>query len=312
MTWGWVGTRGTWSTPEAAQSMQAMAALNVNWATIAFQAVQSTAHTTDINFTSDQTVSDNEVRWAIRKAKALGMKVCLKPVINCADGTWRAFIGFFDQDVPNEPSWREWFENYTRFLAHYAKIAEEEGCELFCIGCEMVQTDHRETEWREAIGNVRAVFSGPVTYNCDKYQEDRLTWWDAVDVISSSGYYPMGSWAGHLDRIEAVVRQHNKPFLFLEAGCPARQGSPARPNDWSLEGAPSEQAQFDYYQDMLTHTLERPWVGGFMLWDWPALLYPVELAARDADYCIYGKSASALVADAYAKSTASTSEGSMP
>src|SRR4051794_24734239 len=95
MTWGWVGTRGTWSTPEAEQSMNAMADLNVNWVTIAFQAVQSTAHTTDIDFTSEQTVSDEEVRWAIRKATSLGLKVCLKPVINCADGTWRAFIGFF-------------------------------------------------------------------------------------------------------------------------------------------------------------------------------------------------------------------------
>lgn len=303
MTWGWVGARGTWSTPEAEQSMEAMGDLNLTWVTIAFQAIQSTAHSTDINYMSEQTVSDDEVRWAIRKAKSLGLKVCLKPVINCSDGTWRAFIGFFDQDVPNEPSWDEWFTNYTRFLVHYAKIADEEGCALFCVGCEMVQSDHRATEWREVIARVRAESSGLVTYNCDKYQEDRLTWWDAVEVISSSGYYPKGTWEGHLDRIEAVVKQHNKPFIFLEAGCPSREGSPDLPNDWSLQGAPSQQAQLVYYQDMFEHTSKRAWVGGFMLWDWPAILYSAEDACRDQDYCIFAKPASHLVAEVYHSAT---------
>ncbi|TDT74654.1 hypothetical protein DFO47_11213 [Arthrobacter sp. AG258] len=310
MTWGWVGTRGSWATPEAEQSMEAMAELNVNWVTIAFQAVQSTAHSTDIDFGSEETVSDDEVRWAIGKARSLGLKVCLKPVINCADGTWRAFIGFFDQDVPNEPSWGEWFENYTRFLVHYARIAQEEGCELFCVGCEMVQSDHREAEWRETIAKVREIFSGRVTYNCDKYQEDRLGWWDAVDVISSSGYYPQGSWPEHLDRIEAVVRDHGKPFLFLEAGCPSREGSPALPNDWSLPGGPSEAAQLGYYQDMFDHTLRRDWVGGFMLWDWPARLYSAADAAADTDYCVYAKAAAPLIAATYAQAAKTTPERS--
>ena len=61
------------------------------------------------------------------------------------------------------------------------------------------------TQWRELVRQVREVYPGLVTYNCDKYQEDRLTWWDAVDVISSSGYYPTGTWERHLDRIERVV-----------------------------------------------------------------------------------------------------------
>ena len=243
MTWGWTGVRGTWATPEAVHSLSKLVDLNVNWVGIAFGALQATAQSTDIRFGEQPTVTDEEVRSAIRESKTQGLKVCLKPVVNVADGTWRAFIGFFDEEVPGEPSWADWFASYTRFMVHYARIAEEEGCEMLCVGCEMVQSDRRALEWRALIAEVRAVYTGLVTYNCDKYQEDRVTWWDAVDIISSSGYYPMGQWDPQLDRIEAVVKRENKPFFFMESGCPSRTGSSARPNDWALTGAPSEAEQ---------------------------------------------------------------------
>ena len=299
MTWGWTGVRGTWATPEAEHSLSKLVDLNVNWVGIAFGALQATAQSTDIRFGEQPTVTDEEVRWAIRESKAQGLKVCLKPVVNVADGTWRAFIGFFDEQVPGEPSWADWFASYTRFLLHYARIAEEEGCEMLCVGCEMVQSDRRALEWRALIAEVRAVYTGLVTYNCDKYQEDRVTWWDAVDIISSSGYYPMGQWDAQLDRIEAVVSRENKPFFFMESGCPSRTGSSARPNDWALTGAPSELEQAEWYRDAFDTCAKRPFVQGFMLWDWPARLYALDDAANDDDYCIYGKAAGAVVRQHY-------------
>ncbi len=299
MTWGWTGIRGTWATPSATESMEAMSDLAVNWVGISFGALQATAQSTEIRFESEPTVTDDEVRWAIRSAKGLGHRVCLKPVVNVADGTWRAFIGFFDEEVPGEPSWAQWFESYNRFMLHYARIAQEEGCEMLCIGCEMVQTDKRADEWRALIAEVRGVYDGLITYNCDKYQEDRVTWWDAVDLISSSGYYPMGDWDTQLDRIEAVVKREGKPFFFMESGCPSREGSPARPNDWTLQGAPSERAQADWYRDAFDACSRRDWVQGFVLWDWPADLYPIEDAAGDDDYCPYGKEAASVIRDHY-------------
>ncbi len=300
ITWGWTGIRGTWDTPEAEQSLDAVSTIAADWVTIAFAALQPTAQSTEVLFRDEPTVTDDEVRWAIRAAKQRGHRVCLKPIVNVADGTWRAYIGFFDWDVPGEPSWAEWFASYTEFIVHHARIAEEEGVELFCVGCEMVRADGRDREWRELVERVREVYSGPITYNCDKYQEDHVTWWDAVDVISSSGYYPTGTWPEHLDRIEAVVRRHDKPFLFLEAGCPSRVGSAQRPNDWTLRGAPSGQEQARYLGEMFEAARSRSWVGGFMLWDWPARLYPLDEAAGNTDYCMYGKPGAEVVAEYYA------------
>jgi len=304
MTWGWTGIRGTWGGDRAERSMDLMVErLGVTWTAVTFAAYQDTAQSVDVRFADAPTVTDDEVRWAIRAAKARGLRVCLKPVVNVADGTWRAHINFFDQDVPPEPKWSQWFASYTAYVVHHARIAAEEGAEMLCIGCEMVQTDRREAEWRALVAEVRAVYDGLVTYNCDKYQEDHVGWWDAVDVISSSGYYPADDWENQLDRIEPVVERFGKPFFFMEAGCPSREGSPALPNDWALPGAPSQEAQVHWYESAFTACAARPWVQGFMLWDWPSALYDEADAATNDDYCMYGKAAEATVREAYAERT---------
>ena len=310
MTWGWAGRRGTWTGPEAERSMDLMVSrLGVSWTAVTFAALQDTPQSTTIRWRDEPTVTDDEVRSAIRAAKARGLHVVLKPVVNVANVTWRAHIDFFERDVPGEPTWGEWFAAYTQFVVHYARIAADEGVEMLCIGCEMVQSDRREAQWRSLIAEIRAVYDGLLTYNCDKYQEDRLTWWDAVDVMSSSGYYPIDDWEAQLDRIGGAVEAAGKPFFFMEAGCPSRTGSAARPNDWALPGSPSGAEQADWYRATFEACGRRPWVRGFMLWDWPARLYDEADAAANDDYCVFGKPAEAVVRDAYLTATNVAAEG---
>lgn len=302
MTWGFVGTRGEWATPAAAESMRLMTQrLRTNTACIALCGWQDTAFSTEVKFRDAPTVTDAEVVWAIREAKSLGQQVVLKPILNVTDGTWRAHINFFDVDVPCEPKWSDWFASYTEFIVHYARIAQAEGVEIFCVGCEMVQTDRRADEWRAVVAAVREVYGGIVTYNCDKYQEANVTWWDAVDVISSSGYYPEGDWESQLDRIEAVVRREGKPFFFMEAGAMSTEGSQHLPNSWTLEGDVSQQAQRSWYEAMFAACDRRDWVRGWVLWDWKANLYALEDAASDPEYALYGKLAEATVAERFSR-----------
>ena len=292
--------RGLFSSEEAKQSLDNLIArTHANWIILVPPAIQEKPYSETMSFASEWSVSDEELEAFIGYAHSRGLRVALKPTVNCKDGTWRAHISFFDIDVPCEPKWSNWFRSYTDFQLHYAAIAEKAGCEMFIAGCEMVQTEHREAEWRRLIADIRTVYSGPISYNTDKYQEDHVQWWYAVAVISASGYYPLGDWENQLDRIEKVVRKFNKPFFFAECGCMSTEGSNAVPNDWTVRGPVDLEGQAVWYREMFETCAKRDWVRGFALWDWKGRQYTPEEAAENTGYDVYCKPAEAVVAEFY-------------
>lgn len=245
--------------------------LYVNTITFAFAAVQEHCYSTDIYWQGNHMPKEDELVELISYSQSKGLKVILKPMLNVMDGYWRAYIRFFDEDVPCEPKWSNWFNNYNNYLIHYGEICEKHNVDMLIIGCELVGTDHREKEWRNLVQKLRKIYSGKLTYNCDKYQEHNVKWWDALDYISSSGYYPVGTMKKEFDRIEEVAKKYNKPFFFAEAGCPSVKGAGKAPNDWTIiqEGEPSEEEQYNYYNEILEESLNRGFVSGVCFWDWP-------------------------------------------
>lgn len=303
ITFGFMSQRGDWQDPMSRESLRMMKEeLAASHVILPITVTQAHPQSTKIDWQSDNVLIDAEVKGMIAYAQGIGLKVILKPMVNVADGTWRAHINFFDYDVPCEPTWSQWFDSYREYLNHYAKLAEETGCVMLVIGCELVNSDRREAQWRETISQIRQHYNGLLTYNCDKYQENNLTWWDAVDVISSSGYYPIDKWEQELDRIEQVVNHYQKPFFFCEVGCPSREGSQYLPNDWSFSWEVSMIAQSRWFEKMFTACDKRNWIQGFGIWDWKARLYSREMALKDDDYGVYGKPAAAIIREFY-KST---------
>lgn len=261
--------------------------------------LQDTPQSEEICYTSNSTISDEELKSFILYAKKIGLKVALKPTVNCKNGTWRAHINFFDEEVPCEPKWSRWFLSYTDFQLHYAHIAEETGCDMFIAGCEMVMSEHREAEWRNLISHIRNVYHGPISYNTDKYQEHNVKWWDCVDIISSSGYYPISDLEKELDRIEKVVKKYNKPFFFAEAGCMSTKGSSLVPNNWNLEGDIDLKEQALWYKTLFEASLKRSFIKGFAMWDWAWNQYPVNRAKNHKGYEVYGKPAEKVIKTYY-------------
>lgn len=261
--------------------------------------LQETTYSEEICYDSPATMGDDELKEMISYAQSLGMRVALKPTVNCKNGIWRAYISFFEEDVPCEAKWGNWFASYEKFQLHYARIAEETGCEMFIAGCEMVMSEHREQEWRALIAAIRREFQGLVSYNTDKYQEHNVRWWDCVDVISSSGYYPVDDWENQLDRVEAVVKKIQKPFFFAEAGCMSVDGSMHVPNDWNVKGEPAPDQQALWYETMMRACEKRDWVNGMAFWSWTERLYSSKQALQRCDYEIYGKPAQDVVKEFY-------------
>ncbi len=300
-TWGWYCSKEEYASADAKKSMRLMKERTaIDTVVLPIRAYQDTFTSTVVTFQGPEHIEDKDLKEMIRYAKEdLGLRVFLKPTVDCRDNTWRARISFFDVDVHCEPKWCDWFESYTKYQVHYAKIAEETGCELFVVGCEMVQAAKRTDEWIAVVKEVRKHFSGLVTYNCDKYQEDNVAWWDHLDVICASGYYPIDQWDAQLDRIEKFVKKYNKPYFFAEAGIPSRVGSAMNPNDWSFESTPSQEEQEMYYKEMFAKVSQRDWHNGYLLWDWRSILPNEEEAHMDKDYGVFGKLAEKVVFDYY-------------
>lgn len=288
--------KGSLSSKEAKNSLKNLIeGTGANYIVLVPNALQETPQSEEIDFTSDATVSDKELISMINHIHKEGLHVFLKPTVNCKNGTWRAHINFFDEDVPCEPKWSNWFASYTEFQLHFAEIAEKTKCEIFSPGCEMVMPQRRSAEWRQLIAEIRKVYHGMITYNTDKYQEHNVDWWDCVDAISSSGYYPPDRWEQELDRIEAVVKKFDKPFFFAECGCMSTHGSSKAPNDWTVRGEVDLDEQKNWYVSMFEACRKRPWIQGFCLWDWAGKQYSLDKAASHSGYDIYGKPAQDIV-----------------
>ncbi len=257
---------------------------------------QDHTYSTAIDSDHPDVMSAEDVRNVCDYAKSRGLRIILKAMVNCRDGYWRAYIRFFDHPVPVEPGWEAWFAAWTGHVKRVAAMAEENRADLYCIGCEMVGTDHRDAEWRALIREVREIYHGPLTYNCDKYQEDHVAWWDAVDVISSSGYYPVSDLEKEFARIRAVAEREQKPFMFMECGCPSRNGSEQRPNDWRFGRGISPETQAVWYSAFTGMLEKHPFIRGTGWWDWSATrLYPEYAGPDDAGYCTWGKPANRIL-----------------
>lgn len=304
-TYGWGYRKGDWNLDEALTSIDKMVKYTAcDTVILPIIALQEHTNSTEIYYTSSQhpdIPTIEEVERILIYCKKLDLRIILKCVVNCLDGYWRANINFFPNDIVCEPTWKDWFNSYGKYVAYVAGLAAQYHVDMLIVGCEMVCSDVREMEWRSLIQDVRSIYHGCITYNCDKYQEDYVSWWDACDYISSSGYYPVGSWNKELARIKEVVDKFQLPFFFAEAGCPSRSGSQYIPNDWSLSGTVSEDAQVAYYEEMFSACEEAGFVHGFGLWDWKVHLYPRKNHALDDDYAVYGKKAETVIHDFYKK-----------
>jgi hypothetical protein len=329
ISWGWPGEHGTYSGPNAVDSMKKMTETRANWICISFAGEMMKPNEPNIFWADDDPcmVTDAEIRRAIDLARKNNLKVILKPVVNVRDGTWRGYIDFkTPNNKPDVNEWNKWFADFDKFLLHYAKIAQETKCEMFCLGCEMSTTEKFMSNWRGVVADVRKVYTGAITYNANHGNEEKVKWWDAVDVIGMSGYYPVGAdmnkptddpckvpndssvegmkkrWKPIKQKLKYVSQQANRPVFFIEIGVCSAKGNTSIPwqhPDKSAFYDADEQARF--YQAVFETFWDEPWFFGFAWWDWPANLYSQEDAKTDSGFCIYGKPAEKVVKEWYSK-----------
>jgi hypothetical protein len=269
--------RGEYSNPQSDHSLTSLRATGASWVSLLVTGFQDTFRSTAI-YSNESTPSDEDLAHAIATAHRLGLKVMLKPHVDLSNDPahWRGDIGF-----EREADWAAWFDSYRQFLYHYAELAQANGVEQFCVGCELSGTSVRETDWRETIAGVRARFTGPVVYASNHSGEEvSIRWWDAVDYIGVDAYYSLtekdnptvvelkAAWTPHLNRLASLATTWHKPILLTEIGYRSIDGTNRYPADWWTTGTLDPQEQADCYEAALQSLWHQPWFAGMFWWTW--------------------------------------------
>ena len=309
-TYGFMAKRGQYRSEEGIKSQELLYQTGINWMCLAVMLTQETAHSTKIEFDFGSSSSDRDIMAAVERAHKNGIKVCLKPMVNCRDGVWRAYINFADSDFAGRDIyWDKWFESYGNFMKYYAELAEETGCEMLCIGCEMSGTERKEEHWRKLIAQIRQIYSGKLIYNTNHGREDEVKWFDAVDYIGTSAYFPVAkeggasseemqkTWQWVREQMYKVYQKWQKKIVFIEIGCRSARGCATMPWDFTHTDLPhDEDEQANFYDSCLSVFANEDWFGGMFWWDWSTYIYDdKETASKDNDFNIHLKKAEEVV-----------------
>ncbi|SRX54355.1 glycoside hydrolase family 113 [Aequorivita sp. CIP111184] len=205
------------------------------------------------------------------------IKVMMKPQI----WVWRGeFTGLLK--MASEEDWVELEKSYKKFILDFAKVAEVEKVEIFCIGTELEKfIEHRPEYWRNLIAEVRKVYNGKLTYaaNWDEYKG--VPFWNTLDYIGVDAYFPVSEsktptieesrngWQRWKNELKVVSERENKKILFTEYGYRSVDFAGKEPweSNYKLTSINFE-AQNNTLRGLYEEVWNEQWFAGGFLWKW--------------------------------------------
>jgi len=200
----------------------------------------------------------------------------------------------------SEADWTRWFESYEDYILPYAREAQTSGADMFSVGRELDSSVvEREADWRRLIARIRSEFDGPLVYSANFDSWGEIGFWDALDFIGISAYFPLSDrvdpslgeleagWARALGPLEVASKRWGRPVLLTEAGFPSIASAARAP--WREEKTRADVwLQSRCYEATLRALADRPWIEGAFFWLWERSSKP---AFRDPSHTIRGKPA---------------------
>ncbi|WP_282087101.1 glycoside hydrolase family 113 [Aquimarina algiphila] len=249
----------------------------------------------------------------ITQLKAKGIHVQLKPHIWVNDG-WRSDIA-----LKSKNEWNVWFDSYRDNLIHYAKMAEETGVELLCVGTELrTSLKHMPDRWTSLIKEIKTIYHGQLTYAANWDGEfELIEFWEELDYIGIQAYFPITKtskpdletlkrgWDKHIIQLESLSKAHNKPILFTEIGYKSEVSATIRPWEWGsflgiLYQKKSDQTQHLAYEALFKQLWNKKWFAGTYIWQWDTRT-PEDSAPTSLGFSPRYKPAQNTIAKWYAK-----------
>ncbi|KPK17695.1 MAG: hypothetical protein AMJ62_00995 [Myxococcales bacterium SG8_38] len=275
---------------------------------VVVNAYQSNRFSSDIALEAGRSPSNATVARTLRQVKKAGMRAALMPVVRLSERApheWRGLIAPAD-------GLDAWFEAYRRFVLPLAHLAGEAGVERFIAGSELSSLERYEDHWRELFAELRDAFSGTLTYSANWDHADAVPFWDALDEVGLTAYFPLiteegepkpasadtlaGAWQTPRATIEALAKRVGKPVLITEIGYASRSLAAGRPWDDATEAAVDLGLQQALYRGFCDAFAQTPSIGGFYVWNWFGVGGP-----RDRGFTPRGKPAASELAKCFAR-----------
>jgi hypothetical protein len=243
--------------------------------------------------------------------RALGFHFLLKPDV-WSRQFWSGDVWRGDIRMSSEEDWEKWFQAYRDYILHYAQLAQEQRIEMFCIGLEYVAaTAERPQDWRSLIGEVRGMYSGPITYAAHGIAEaESLSFWSELDAIGVNLYpdlceVPVASaeqlqaaWKPVILRLESLSKKWKKPIVLTEIGFSSTSSAANDPWRWVRDGEPvDEKEQAFCYEAAFRALWDQPWLRGIYWWKW--FIEPEAGGPNDNGFTPQGKEAAQVLARWY-------------
>jgi hypothetical protein len=258
---------------------------------------------------------DEVVIGVIKRARELKMQVLVQPIILLWDTNssedWRGVI--------QPRRWDRWWDSYTRFMVHWARLCQESGAEMLSVGSELISTETMDDRWREVIRAVRREYRGKLLYSANWDHYTVVTFWDALDLIGMTSYYTLSksnnptlaelnaSWTKFKGEILSWQRTQGKPIIFTEVGYASQDGCAREPWNYYASTRVNLQAQYLCLQSFFETWQHEPAVGGICVWKWEDGGGPTDIG-----YTPRGKPAEALLRRWLARAPLETSPSSRP
>ncbi|RYZ10027.1 MAG: hypothetical protein EOO73_00125 [Myxococcales bacterium] len=247
---------------------------------------------------------------AVKQAHARGLKVLLVPHLWVESGQWRAEI-----DPKSEEGWRRFAESYRAYVLAWARFAATAHVDMLAAGVELrswLTTTHAPSFF-PILRDIRAAYSGLLTYAANWDDVDQTVILGELDVIGINAFYPLTDKqnAGEDElvsggrevakKVKELAERWQKPVLFNEFGYTARPDPALRPWEWPdfMSGVKVDAAaQASAYRGLLAGMLEsRELVGAFV---WRLYADPDDLSQEaEWGFSPRGRLAELYLRDAY-------------
>jgi hypothetical protein len=213
----------------------------------------------DVGFCSS--VTDAALNATIDHIQAKNLKVGMKCHL------WSLDVGH-GAGIYGTQEWFDGASGYRNYVKHYAGIAHDQNVDTFVIGNELGTASYRNHNWPDVISDVRAIYSGPLSYAALSYLNPTPTypvtpeyhgWWSGLDYMGINAYYDVtpgvasptlaqlkAGWVVQAQRIDAwwhaLPAAEQIPLVFTEVGRESVGSG----------GQYDGQIQADYYEAMFS------------------------------------------------------------